>query len=69
MSHLVCTLDYYVRCSISYLFAFKSVSGKVLNLLRKHVHLGSLRRPGHWETYGRRFWAEILCFCSSQILH
>jgi hypothetical protein len=68
ISHLICALA--LSCRLTNLpFALRLVSGKVPNLLRKHVQLASLRRTEPWGIYGRRFQAVILCCCSYLILH
>ena len=56
LSQLVGTLDYHVMCSISCLFAEACAAGFT-------------EENGTLTMYGRRFRAEILCLCSSQILH
>lgn len=71
--HIFC-LHWYIRHypvspTCCCFFAFRLVSGKVPNLLRKHVPLDSLKRVEPWAIFGRLFQAAILCCCWYQMLH
>ena len=71
--HIFCLLWYIRHYPVSptccCFFAFRLVSGKVPNLLRKHVLLDSLKRVEPWAIFGRLFQAAISCYCWYQMLH